>query len=65
MASQSERCYLVNRTFVAPTVGGRITDPPVSRKNLKISTETYELLREHKDQYETWDGFFHRVFSDD
>ena len=32
------------------------------RKNLKISEETYELLNEHKGEYETWDGFFHRVF---
>ena len=34
------------------------------RKNLKISEETYELLNEHKGEYETWDGFFHRVFDD-
>lgn len=31
------------------------------RKNLKISKETYELLNEKKGQYETWDGFFHRI----
>lgn len=35
------------------------------RKNLKVAPETYELLREHKGEYETWDGFFHRVVSDD
>lgn len=31
------------------------------RKNLKISPETYDLLREEKGQYETWDGFFNRL----
>jgi len=35
------------------------------RKNLKISAETYELLREKKGQYQTWDGFFHEQFGDD
>lgn len=35
------------------------------RKNLKISQETYELLREEKAEYETWDGLFHRVFDED
>lgn len=33
-----------------------------NRKNLKIEPDTYDLLREEKDEYETWDGFFHRVF---
>lgn len=32
------------------------------RKNLKISPDTYESLREEKGEYETWDGLFHRVF---
>lgn len=32
------------------------------RKNLKVTEDTYDLLREEKGQYETWDGFFHRVF---
>ena len=36
-----------------------------SRKNLKISTDTYDLLQTEKGKYETWDGFFHRVFSDE
>ena len=31
------------------------------RKNLKINEDTYQKLREAKDQYETWDGFFHRM----
>jgi hypothetical protein len=34
------------------------------RKNLKIEQETYDLLREEKGQYETWDGFFHRLVED-
>jgi hypothetical protein len=34
------------------------------RKNLKVSPDTYQMLRDEKGQYETWDGFFHRVFSD-
>lgn len=37
----------------------------MSRKNLKISEDTYELLREEKGQYETWDGFFHRLVIED
>jgi hypothetical protein len=32
------------------------------RKNLKISEESYELLREEKQEFETWDGMIHRVF---
>jgi len=32
------------------------------RKNIKISEETYEMLKDKKGEYETWDGFFHRVF---
>jgi len=28
------------------------------RKNLKISPDTYDLLREEKGQYQTWDQFF-------
>jgi len=34
------------------------------RKNLKINEDTYDLLRQEKGDYETWDGFFHRVFDD-
>jgi len=37
----------------------------MSRKNLKINEDTYEMLRAEKGDYETWDGFFHRVFSDE
>jgi len=33
------------------------------RKNLKIAEETYDLLREQKGQYQTWDGFFQEEFS--
>lgn len=32
-----------------------------NRKNIKIDEETYQLLRDEKGQYETWDGFFHRL----
>jgi len=39
--------------------------PMSDRKNLKISPETYELLREKKGQYQTWDGFFHAEFGDE
>lgn len=35
------------------------------RKNLKINPETYHLLREEKGEYETWDGFFQRVFGEE
>jgi len=35
-----------------------------NRKNLKISEESYELLKDEKGQYETWDGMIHRVFDD-
>lgn len=34
------------------------------RKNLKVSKDTYEKLREEKGQYETWDGFFHRIIEE-
>lgn len=34
------------------------------RKNLKISSETYERLREEKGQFETWDGFFNRLLDE-
>lgn len=37
----------------------------MTRKNLKISEETYDLLREEKGDYETWDGMFHRLVDDD
>jgi len=33
----------------------------MSRKNLKIAEDTYSKLRDAKGQYETWDGFFHRL----
>jgi len=35
------------------------------RKNLKIAAETYDLLREQKGQYQTWDQFFHDAFDTD
>jgi len=35
------------------------------RKNLKIEPDTYELLREHKGQFQTWDGFFWDEFGGD
>jgi len=31
------------------------------RKNLKISEDTYDLLREAKGEYETWDGMLNRL----
>lgn len=31
------------------------------RKNIKIDEETYDRLRELRGEYETWNGFFHRV----
>ena len=31
------------------------------RKNLKISEETYELLRENKGRFETWDQCLTRM----
>jgi len=34
------------------------------RKNLKISPDTYDLLRERKGQYQTWDQFFWDHFDD-
>lgn len=34
------------------------------RKNLKVSEETYERLRNEKGKYETWDGFFHRIIDE-
>jgi len=33
------------------------------RKNLKINPETYDLLKERKGQFQTWDQFFHDEFS--
>jgi len=34
------------------------------RKNIKIDESTYERLREEKGQYETWDGFLHRLLDE-
>jgi len=34
------------------------------RKNLKITEETYEILREEKGRFQTWDGFFQAEFGD-
>jgi len=36
-----------------------------NKKNLKITQESYDLLKAEKGKYETWDGFIHRVFNDD
>lgn len=35
------------------------------RKSLKVKQETFDRLRDAKGQYETWDGFFHRVLNDE
>jgi len=34
------------------------------RKNLKIDPDTYDLLKEQKGQFQTWDQFFWDAFSD-
>jgi len=31
------------------------------RKNLKITQESYDLLKARKSDYETWDGVIHRL----
>jgi hypothetical protein len=36
-----------------------------NRANIKVRRETYDLLTDAKGQYETWDGFFHRIVGDD
>lgn len=36
-----------------------------NRKNLKIDPETYELLKENKGRFQTWDQFFWDEFGDD
>ena len=35
------------------------------RKNIKLRQESYELLKEEKGEYETWDGMIHRLFGGD
>jgi len=35
------------------------------RKNIKLRQESYELLKEQKNQYETWDGMIHRLFGEE
>jgi len=35
------------------------------RKNLKIDPDTYDLLREHKGRFQTWDQFFWDAFDDE
>lgn len=37
----------------------------MARKNLKISEDVYEDLRDAKGQYETWDGFLTRLVEDE
>jgi len=34
------------------------------RKNLKIDPDTYNLLKEQKGRFQTWDQFFHDEFSE-
>jgi hypothetical protein len=34
------------------------------RKNLKITEETYDRLREEKNRFETWDGMLNRLVDD-
>jgi len=34
------------------------------RKNLKITEETYDRLRDAKGQYETWDGCLNRILDE-
>ena len=34
------------------------------RKNIKLRQESYELLKEEKGEYETWDGMIHRLFGE-
>lgn len=34
------------------------------RKNLKVNTETYELLAAAKREGETWDGLFQRLVAE-
>jgi len=36
----------------------------MERKNLKITEETYDRLRDEKGQYETWDGCLNRILDD-
>jgi len=35
-----------------------------NRKNLKIDPDTYDLLREQKGRFQTWDQFFWDTFDD-
>jgi len=35
-----------------------------NRKNLKITEETYDRLRDEKGQYETWDGCLNRLLDE-
>ncbi len=35
------------------------------RKNLKIQPETYQLLKDGKGKYETWDGYLQRIAKGD
>jgi hypothetical protein len=36
----------------------------MTRKNLKISPETFERLEDEKGQYETWDGCLNRILDE-
>jgi len=35
-----------------------------NRKNLKISVETYDRLRDAKTKFETWDGLLNRLIKE-
>lgn len=35
-----------------------------NRKNLKITEETYDRLRDEKGKYETWDGCLNRLLDE-
>jgi len=30
-------------------------------KNLRIKSDTFDVLQEHKEDWETWDGFMRRM----
>ena len=37
----------------------------MTKKNIKVEPETFELLKEQMGRYQTWDQFFHDAFADD
>lgn len=34
------------------------------RKNIKVDEQTWQMLKEDKGKYETWQGYFHRIVDD-